>query len=256
MSGSYFDYVSDYDDIECDTDYNNVKYRENLRQCDVELLDLVKDFVGDKDDLAIIDLGCGSGHQLYNLKKIFPDAILEGRDLASKLIDKCKVDPQLKGINFGVHDVTELLPESEHNKYDLVVITAVLQVLPFPLFNKAIDNVAKLLKPGGVFVSFEGYHDFDKIDCITYGIENVISERPPTSTMTYHYPSKKLAESYCLSAGFDSIQFRDFSMKTDLPYAASTPPSTHTIVTDGDKRLSMLGLLSQPWSFLVAVKPV
>lgn len=251
---THIDYVKDYDLIESSSGYNNQKYISDPRECDLSLIGLVEKYVGNIDSPSIIDLGCGSGHQLYHLKNRLPKARFEGRDLAKSLIDNCKTDENLQGMTFAVHDITSEPPSEDRERFDMVVVTAVLQVLPFELQKKAISNIAKFLKPGGVFINFDGYHNFEKIDCFTIGINNVISEKPPTSTMTYYYPSKNLASTYCEDAGLGKLEYVDFSMSQDLPYIAVSPPSTFTIKTEEDRRLSMLGIVAQPWSFLIARK--
>lgn len=251
---THIDYVKDYDSIESSSGYNNRKYISDPRECDLLLIELVKKYVVNIDSPSIIDLGCGSGHQLYHLRNRLPKAHLEGRDLAKSLIDNCKIDENLRGMTFSVHDITVEPPNEDQERFDVVVVTAVLQVLSFDLQKIAISNIAKFLKPGGVLINFDGYHNFEKIDCFTIGINNVISEKPPTSTMTYYYPSKILASTYCEDAGLGKPEYVDFSMSQDLPYIAVSPPSTFTIETKEDGRLSMLGTVVQPWSFLIARK--
>jgi SAM-dependent methyltransferase len=251
---THIDYVKDYDSIESYSEYNKQKYISDCRECDLSLMDLVEKFVGNIDSPSIIDLGCGSGHQLYHLRNRLPKAHLEGRDLAKSLIDSCMTDEKLRGMTFAVHDITSEPPIEDREQFDIVIVTAVLQVLPFDLQKKAIANIAMFLKPGGIFINFDGYHNFEKIDCFTIQINNVISEKPPTSTMTYYYPSKILATTYCEYAGLGKPEFVDFSMSKDLPYSAVSPPSSFTIKTEEDMRLSMLGIVAQPWSFLIATK--
>jgi SAM-dependent methyltransferase len=150
-----------------------------------------------------------------------------------------------------VADITEPPPMEEQGAYDLVILVAVLQVLPPDAFQAALRAIALYLKPGGWLLNFDGYHPFPEHELVRVEIQSA-GLRPELPSMNYHYPSQELAETWCRDAGFSSVHFEDFSVSVDLPYRGNNPAATHTVQLAEGRRLSMLGVVAQPWAFLQA----
>src|SRR5580765_1915709 len=91
---------------------------------------------------AILDVGCGSGAFLYQLKQRFPGAYeILGTDVSGRPLDfaESKNVPVLRG-DFPAHDFGA-------KKFDAVTFWAVLEHLLEP--KRFLEKAASILKPGG-----------------------------------------------------------------------------------------------------------
>lgn len=96
----------------------------------------------------VVDIGCGGGGFTKALKKYRPDLKIYGIDISEKAVAAAKKDAG--GVLFqlgGIYDI----PFSD-NSFDAVVIADVLEHIDKP--EKAIKEVNRILKPGGVFHAF------------------------------------------------------------------------------------------------------
>jgi malonyl-CoA O-methyltransferase len=100
---------------------------------------------------AILDIGCGTGYLTRKLAEHYPAARIEGIDIAPGMIEAAN-KYQLNNLSFKVEDgerMEEKEGEGGEGIYDLVASNASLQWMSV---EKVFANVAKLLKPGGLFV--------------------------------------------------------------------------------------------------------
>jgi len=95
----------------------------------------------------ILDLACGHGRHVIELKKRQFD--IEGLDFSSHLLKIAKKDAKRENlqINFYRQDINNLKLKTKYDKIFLFFSE-------FGLFNahKVLKNVAKILKPGGLFL--------------------------------------------------------------------------------------------------------
>jgi ubiquinone/menaquinone biosynthesis C-methylase UbiE len=107
-------------------------------------LQVFQDYVNDGD--KVLDLGCGNGRLVDLLKTKKIDYL--GTDYSQGLIDcATKNYPDKK---FEVQDALNLsLPE---NSFDVVLCVSVLNHIPKKFQQKFIENVYKVLKPGGLLL--------------------------------------------------------------------------------------------------------
>lgn len=121
---------------------------------------ILKNFVG-RNDVEILDAGCGTGGLLlYLQKKGFKN--LRGFDVSDFAVSACKNNhlPVIKAslIETAIHFSPETM--------DVIVCCDALYFLPFEEQKKALADFYKLLKPGGVIILnlpsleiFSGTHD-------------------------------------------------------------------------------------------------
>jgi SAM-dependent methyltransferase len=108
------------------------------------------------DDLRALDLGCGAGAQSLFLSREGFD--VSGIDGSQAAIDRCAERawianvPSLRPPGFQVADVTTVpFPDAE---FDLVVDVATMQCLDHDQAILALNEVVRILKPGGLFFSY------------------------------------------------------------------------------------------------------
>ncbi len=101
----------------------------------------------------ILDLGCGSGRNLIYLhNKGFE---VEGIDIARKGIKRIKENLG-SSVKLKVADIYKRLPYKDES-FDAVISVQVLQHNKEPAIKRAIDEIYRILKPGGlIFVTVCG----------------------------------------------------------------------------------------------------
>lgn len=106
--------------------------------------DLINKYVKKDSSLDMLDVGCGGGALM---KELGVYGHVDGVDFSQTAVDFCKsrnIDSvQVSGI--------ESLPFSS-NKFDLVLALDVLEHIPDD--KRGVDEVLRVLKPGGVFIAF------------------------------------------------------------------------------------------------------
>jgi ubiquinone/menaquinone biosynthesis C-methylase UbiE len=101
------------------------------------------------------DIGCGPGHLVLELAKRAPALRLTGIDLADAMLEKAKANARLTGlderVDFRKGDAGQLPFEDE--SLDLVLSTLSLHHWGQPVL--VFNEVARVLRPGGVYVIFD-----------------------------------------------------------------------------------------------------
>ena len=93
----------------------------------------------------VLEIGCGSGYGAYLLSKFKPQSYV-GLDVMEEQIEIAKRKyPQFQ---FVLQDATDLSQFAEGSK-DIVIIFGVLHHIPE--WRKTIDEITRVLKPGGSF---------------------------------------------------------------------------------------------------------
>jgi SAM-dependent methyltransferase len=103
---------------------------------------------------AILDFGCGPGRvvrQFYPLQKtsLIPNARIYGVDINPDSINWCK--RKLLFAEFELNDGLPPLPY-EAGKFDFIYALSVFTHLTFPQQQQWIDELSRILKPGGHFL--------------------------------------------------------------------------------------------------------
>jgi ubiquinone/menaquinone biosynthesis C-methylase UbiE len=87
---------------------------------------------------SVLDIGCGEGLVVRQLRQICPDARIHGLDIAPNLIEAAqRIEPNASYVQADVCR----LPVAE-NAYDLVICTEVLEHLPNP--ERALVEIARV----------------------------------------------------------------------------------------------------------------
>ena len=108
---------------------------------------LSKSLEKNKEEIKVIDLGCGTGSFTQRLTLL--NAKIYGCDISPKSIARAsKLHPQ---INFSVQDIENL--SFENNLFDVVVLSGVLH--HFINLQKILTESKRILKPEGIFFAFD-----------------------------------------------------------------------------------------------------
>lgn len=101
----------------------------------------------------ILDVGCGPGTLTLPAKeKVGPDGEVFGIDLAPRMIEQAKKKAQQAGldIRFEVASIDELPFPDSH--FDAVLSSLMFHHLPVPVKENGLQEVLRVLKPGGRFL--------------------------------------------------------------------------------------------------------
>ena len=109
----------------------------------------------EKNDIKILDVGCGTGEFISNLGPQFKEAEFYGVDLSSDMIKIAKSKLERNGVSLKVGDV-ENLPY-EDNSFD--IITCSHSFHHYPNKDKAAREMHRVLKKGGRVMIVDGCRD-------------------------------------------------------------------------------------------------
>ncbi len=99
------------------------------------------------DVTDVLEIGCGTGHNLIKLANKYPKAIITGIDISDDMLDRAaEVTRMYPNIRIKkINQVSDL-----QGKFDVVLMSYVLTMVN-PGWESLVSNVKQLLKPLGYF---------------------------------------------------------------------------------------------------------
>ena len=101
----------------------------------------LKALIDVKDNMAVIDLGCGTGELTSGLKEMLPGSTVLGIDSSPEMLEEAKHNT-IPGLTFKLSAIEEI-----YGEWDLIFSNAAIQWLPE--HHKLIPKLISHLKPGG-----------------------------------------------------------------------------------------------------------
>lgn len=238
----YREYVSDREFIRDYSEYQQ-RYAHQIRESDRVLIELLRPVAEARPGLTVLDVGCSTGNLLRHIRAAYPDARLTGADLTPEVLDACRADEGLAGIDFEVMDLLDLPPLG----VDVVVVNAVLYLLSDDEFRRALASAAQALRPGGTLLVFDFFHPFEQ------ELELRETSRTHPAGLMLHFRSYGLARRALEEASFEAIRFQPFAIPIDLPRSEDDGEIvSYTRKDEQGDRLLFRGTLFQPWCHLIA----
>lgn len=114
-----------------------------------KILDFMQGKIKDRKGTTIIDMGCGSGAFTSYLSEGYPQSHVVGLDISTGCIKRARKD--FPGLDFVVGDVEKT--RFKPNYVDIVWYSGILH--HFPDFSKVAKEAFRILKPGGLFFSYD-----------------------------------------------------------------------------------------------------
>jgi ubiquinone/menaquinone biosynthesis C-methylase UbiE len=100
--------------------------------------------------ISILDFGCGDGMMTGFVAQTFKNAKVFGVDPSSKSIDIAR-----KNYPHATFDVSDSKIPLPSGQFDLVCAAGVFHHIPFNEHQSYLNEIFRVLKPGGTFVMFE-----------------------------------------------------------------------------------------------------
>jgi len=142
-------YDKDYWDGDRRYGYGGYKYDGRWKAVAEKLID----YYSLKPDATILDVGCGKGFLLYELKKLLPDSFIKGFDISEYAINNSKEEISN---DIFVHAAEESYPFSD-NEFDLVVSITTLHNLPIDRLKAALQEIERVGK--NKYITVEGFRN-------------------------------------------------------------------------------------------------
>ena len=125
-----------------------------------------------KDDARILDVGCGKGFLIYELKKLLPDAHLQGFDISEYAIDNAKEEIREK---LFVHRAQDEYP-FEDQSFDLVLSLTTLHNLCIHDLVRALAQMQRVGKEKYMVVeSYRSAKELFNLQCWALTCESFFS---------------------------------------------------------------------------------
>ncbi len=118
----------------------------------------VTDLHGDREPKRILDFGSGGCFSTFVYGEVFPEAEVVGVDLAPPFVRFCRQWAEDRGAGDNVQFYqgnAESLPMYEDGSFDIINYAYVLHEMPAENAKLIIDEMYRLLAPGGVLNGFE-----------------------------------------------------------------------------------------------------
>jgi len=180
----------------------------------------VRTLHGDKTPKRILDIGTGPGFSAYTYAKVFPDAEVIGIDMAPPYIRFARMWNEVRNVSnvqfyaANAEDLSWLESES----FDIINYAYVLHEMPATNAFSIINEMYRLLKPGGTMNGFEvPFPDSElerqiMVEANTWGYDWHDSDGPqgPEPYIEEYEFGTLLTESLA-SAGFSDIEQIEYS---------------------------------------------
>jgi len=126
------------------------------------------------NESKILDIGCGKGYLLYEIKELLPGATIAGVDISKYAVDNSKEEVRSY---LSVHDIREELPYSDKS-FDLTLSLMTLHNLELPELELALAEISRVSKNSYISVeSYRNERELTNLQCWALSCEAFFSPR-------------------------------------------------------------------------------
>lgn len=167
----------------------------------------IKEQFGQKKDLRILELGCGTGSTTRFLAMAFPNAQIRAVDLSAPYLQEAQKRPECGSVEFAAANAERL--SFKDKSFDAVVSVFLFHELPLEVRKKILREGKRLLKTNGLFVFADSLQLND-----VEGMNEPLLQFPREFHEPF-YPNyiRNPMESLLQQAGFETT-FREFGFFT------------------------------------------
>jgi ubiquinone/menaquinone biosynthesis C-methylase UbiE len=115
----------------------------------------VLELAAPRSDECLLDAGCGTGMMALRIAARYPSCTVHGVDISPKMIAVARRDAetQVPAVDFRVGSITDLPYPNAF--FDVVITNIMYHHLDLAEKRRAVSEIARILKPGGRYVSAE-----------------------------------------------------------------------------------------------------
>jgi ubiquinone/menaquinone biosynthesis C-methylase UbiE len=200
-----------------------------------------------KEDVSVLDAGCGIGDLLYFLAQLNPNARFTGVDKAEFLIDEARTHfADNPNVTFEAGDINALSKQFGTNSFDISVCKQTLSWLP--AYAQPVEELMAVTRRA-VFISSLFYDG--RIDFETRVREYTTDAGREGYNAFYNVYSFPIFREFCLERGAKDVVGFDFNIGIDLPRPANPDRmGTYTVLLQSGERLQISGALLMPWKIV------
>jgi SAM-dependent methyltransferase len=139
MKQQYDEYESENPfGLEIESDFHLIRKKMTLS--------LLQEFIIDKEDFNILDVGCGKGNITKFIRQNYLNIRIDAIDISEKAIDFAT--KKISGVNFYVADAILYSPKNIY--YDAIILNNIYEHVENPTL--MLNNIKLLLKGNGVVI--------------------------------------------------------------------------------------------------------
>lgn len=129
--------------------------RESALVHDASLIDTILPLVDGMPDrleagIDVLDVGCGRGHAVNLIARAYPASRVAGYDLSEEAVTSGAAEAREWGLTNTRHEARDVTDLDEESAYDLITAFDAIHDQAQP--TKVLANIARALRPGGVFL--------------------------------------------------------------------------------------------------------
>jgi ubiquinone/menaquinone biosynthesis C-methylase UbiE len=141
-----------------------------------------------KDKISVLDIGCGAGGLSRAIKRLYPESEYWACDISNSAINIA--NKKKNGTKYFIADAEKI---TLRRQFDVIIMNSVLDHLKNP--KAAINNVHKLLKSKGIFVSITPVElDFSTVFGVFNKFEKYQNHRRKQLGHVHPFSKKTLAK--------------------------------------------------------------
>jgi SAM-dependent methyltransferase len=240
-SPGYSSYSTDERHMARYRDYQ-ARYASRVRESDRVLIEWLREALPSAN-ADLLDVGCSTGNLLVHLRHELPELRLSGIDLSAETIEANATNRDLSEIRFETADIVRA---GIDGAFDVITCNAIFFALDDEELGAALRNLRQALRPGGQLFAFDWFHEHDDQQLTI--VER--SREFPAGLRITARPENQM-RALMESTGFESVEFRPFTMPFDLPRPEDPSDVTsYTVAAADSGRLTFRGALFQPWSHM------
>ncbi len=190
--------------------------------------------------MKVLDLGCGSGANIFWMNKSFPHCLYLGVDLNPELIRIGEEKLNLKNVVFKASNFFEIT-----DKADLVCSFQILSWLEYNLIPRFLELNFKL---SNKYVFLTSLFNEDNLN-----IEINVNDFCIDKKVYYHHISLDWLEKFSNDSNFRIKKAQKFDIDIDLEKNIKGR-GTYTVKTIDGKRLQFSSTIFMPWYFVLLEK--
>jgi len=103
-----------------------------------------------KQNIKVLDIGCGSGRALNLMAKTFPSSHFSGYDFSNEAIQNAKIESQKLGVSNTCFEKQDVANFDHNEQFDFITAFDAIHDQADP--EKVLENIHKSLKPDGTFL--------------------------------------------------------------------------------------------------------